>query len=236
MNEEDIVQAILVPDLRDTITESWAIYSAVRACLKSFLMRQGDPEMWDRWLAGSFTKSVRRYPVNKVYEFAELPYVELHKVITSDDSIHLIYVLPPMRYKDMPKIARNCQVSNTNFLDKDENWPTIKRWDIDRNYNSFWGFHLNPHLDMTSGKKIAQVCHGVIAQWMLVQGREMIYDPILQFPRKIVFRHVYITNNVGIYDSIESDFVIRDAGFTEVEPGSITVKIALSVPDQEDPF
>lgn len=234
MNEDDIVQTILVPD-EPGITVAWAYYTAIRACIVSYMNRHKDKSpYWDEWLAGRFTKTVRKYPLNKLKELQALPEVAKSCLATVALGVNIgkefpVIVLPPATYAQMPKVARKCQVQGINY-----NYPVGQYWPSEEEviaykskYPSQWRLHINAALGMSDGKTIAQLCHAALMTWILYEEPKLISNNTV-FTTVSTYKYL-ITTNPEIYDKVETDLIIQDAGFTEVEPGTTTVKIELPV-------
>jgi len=165
-----------------------------------------NPEPWEQWLSGPFTKSVRK---------------------ANDKTLNLVRDTIP---GSVPVMCGNAWV--IGFPPMEEPLPTpIKRMqvaDLERERNGFGdqvipGFAncvINPFIDMTTGKTAAQVAHA----WFAFNLRNPWYTGELFISDTPEAWNIVI-------DSPEL-IEIKDAGHTEVEPGTMTCIIA-KVPRKE---
>ena len=196
--DQNLVQAILVSKAG---SHEEMIEAVARASLKAY--REGEGERWREWLAGRFTKSVRRSGRDLAEVQRQIGGV-LVKV-----GFATALAMTPMRYEEMPKLLREAQVQGTNR-------PRGGAWPADEQ-----GLRLtvNGDLDMSTGKAAAQVAHGLLAWWLQAsegerqhwqdQGEGLWILEVSQPTMAMMHGHVSI----------------HDAGLTEIEAGSLTVKV-----------
>ena len=181
-------------------THEDAITAVTLASYSAFLIKDTDnlsSENWDKWLAGHFTKSVRRAN-DKL--FKQLAGFHPSPVLLAIGS-SMALAFPPME-QPFPKQISRSQVADTELPRKGWHAPPTT------------GFVLaiNPDLEMTTGKTAAQCAHAY-------------FGFHLRYPSSP--RALRITDSAEIFEKLlnsEKEKVqINDAGFTEVEPGSLTV-------------
>ncbi|GII54775.1 peptidyl-tRNA hydrolase [Planotetraspora thailandica] len=121
-----------------------------------------------------------------------------------------VRVHPPVPLDDWPKDLSRLQVSGTELSDS----APAPEPGVD--VPVLW---VNPRLDMTAGKAMAQAGHAVQLAWWRTGERE-----------RAVWRERGLAAAVRTADPdrwaalLDSGLpVVRDAGFTEIEPGSATV-------------
>lgn len=211
-----LVQAIaVVPGTHFETIAAVATASALAA-----LTRGADPEtpsVWDTWLAGSFTKTVRR---------ATRP-AQIRKLIEDETSVAVhraggaaAFAYAPMPYDEFPAHLRKLQVTG---LDVDR---SLDRWGLSwQSPTTPTGPHgleaqilISEQAAMTTGKTAAQVAHALVAWTQLLtddQKLAWIKSPVVRL----------IVDDIDHYDPARC-ITIRDNGLTEIEPGTVTVRIA----------
>ncbi|WP_405061996.1 peptidyl-tRNA hydrolase [Kribbella sp. NBC_01505] len=121
-----------------------------------------------------------------------------------------VRVFPPVPLDDVPKDLAKLQVTGTDF-DQPEP-PAVPHPGVP----VIW---INPALQMSSGKTMAQVGHGAHLAWLALSPQHRKEWAAANFPlavRKAAPGHWA--------QLLHTDFpVIQDAGFTEIDPGSRTV-------------
>lgn len=188
-----IVQPIIVDSSGTHEDTLWAAaYASV-----SIHSYHPDNPIWQEWLAGRFTKSVRRAnaaSINKILEVA-YPY---HRVYVDGSQA---VAFPPM-HEPFPKLIAKCQVSGTEFPRQGFGTPPTDGYVI----------AINPDVEMSTGKTAAQVAHANFAF-------HLRYPYIDQTSLKI-------TDDRNVFDELTHMDVysckIHDAGFTEIEPNTLT--------------
>ncbi len=121
-----------------------------------------------------------------------------------------VRVFPPVPLDGWPKDLARLQVSGTDLDDPE---PPA---DADPAAPVLW---LNPGLDMSAGKAMAQAGHGAqLAWWELSDGERAAW-------REAGFPLSVRTADPARWEGLTRSGlpVVRDAGFTEIAPGSCTV-------------
>ncbi|GAA2565509.1 MULTISPECIES: peptidyl-tRNA hydrolase [Streptomyces] len=121
-----------------------------------------------------------------------------------------VRVFPPVPLDGWPKDLARLQVSGTDLADPE---PPL---DADPSAPVLW---LNPGLDMSAGKAMAQAGHGAQLAWWELSGAERAAWRDAGFPLSVR------TADPARWDGLTTGGlpVVRDAGFTEIAPGSCTV-------------
>ncbi|GAA3376936.1 peptidyl-tRNA hydrolase [Streptomyces sannanensis] len=121
-----------------------------------------------------------------------------------------VRVFPPVPLDGWPKDLVKLQVSGTDLDDPEE--PAAP----DLSQPVLW---MNPTLDMSAGKAMAQAGHGAQLAWWELSDEERVAWREAGFPLSVrtapESRWAELTGS-GLP-------VVRDAGFTEIAPGSCTV-------------
>jgi peptidyl-tRNA hydrolase len=121
-----------------------------------------------------------------------------------------VRVFPPVPLDGWPKDLARLQVSGTELDDPE---PPA---DADLTAPVLW---LNPELEMSAGKAMAQVGHGVQLAWWELSDEERAAWREAGFPLAVR------TAAPALWPELTSSGLplVRDAGFTEIAPGSCTV-------------
>ncbi|MEV5952421.1 peptidyl-tRNA hydrolase [Streptomyces sp. NPDC051987] len=121
-----------------------------------------------------------------------------------------VRVFPPVPLDGWPKELAKLQVSGTELDDPE---PPAG---ADRSGPVLW---LNPELRMSAGKAMAQAGHGAQLAWWALPEEER------QAWREAGFPLAVRTADPGEWRELTSGRLplVRDAGFTEIAPGSCTV-------------
>jgi peptidyl-tRNA hydrolase len=192
-----LVQAILVAK---SGSHEEMIEAVARASLQAY--REGQGEQWQAWLAGRFTKSVRRTGRDLAQLQAQLG----GALVRVGEAAALALV--PMSYEEMPKSVREGQVAATVR-------PASGAWPHDRRGLRLW---LNADLEMSTGKAAAQVAHGLLGWWL--QASEAEKEQWVAGGEGLWLEAVGASELAAKQGSV----AINDAGWTEIEAGSLTVK------------
>ncbi|WP_330460461.1 peptidyl-tRNA hydrolase [Streptomyces sp. NBC_00820] len=121
-----------------------------------------------------------------------------------------VRVFPPVPLDGWPKELVKLQVSGTELDDPE---PPVE---ADRSQPVLW---LNPGLEMSAGKTMAQAGHGAqLAWWALSDEARTAW-------REAGFPLAVRTADPAEWSALTSAGLplVRDAGFTEIAPGSCTV-------------
>ena len=121
-----------------------------------------------------------------------------------------VRVFPPVPLDGWPKELAKLQVSGTDLDDPE--LPAA----ADPTAPVLW---LNPDLDMSAGKAMAQAGHGAQLAWWELSDEEKADWREAGFPLAVR------TADPGRWGELTSSGLplVRDAGFTEIAPGSCTV-------------
>ncbi|MFJ9419094.1 peptidyl-tRNA hydrolase [Streptomyces sp. NPDC101227] len=121
-----------------------------------------------------------------------------------------VRVFPPVPLDGWPKDLARLQVSGTELSDPE---PPVAP---DAVRPVLW---LNPELDMSAGKEMAQTGHGAQLAWWELTEEERAAWRAAGFPLAVR------SADPAAWDALTRSGlpVVRDAGFTEIAPGSCTV-------------
>ncbi|MFF4302039.1 peptidyl-tRNA hydrolase [Streptomyces sp. NPDC001601] len=186
-----------------------ALETAARAVLSmlSDARALGDGE-WAQavrdWEDARIRKVVRRARGAEWRRAGELP------GITLTGKSAEVRVFPPVPLDGWPKELAKLQVSGTELDDPE---PPV---DTDRSAPVLW---LNPELEMSAGKAMAQAGHGAQLAWWALSEEEREAWRDAGFPLA-----VRTADPAEWRELTRSGLpLVRDAGFTEIAPGSCTV-------------
>lgn len=134
-----------------------------------------------------------------------------------------VRALVPMRVADMPKELTRLQISGSE-LDQDEPGEQAARLPV------LW---VNPAVPMSAGKTAAQVGHAtmILAALMHADGMdadlerwaEAGFGVTVRTPDAESWERLHPGDNPEAAWTQRGVAAVRDAGFTEVEPGTVTV-------------
>ncbi|NUP49045.1 MAG: peptidyl-tRNA hydrolase [Catenulispora sp.] len=191
-----------------------ALETAARAVL-TFLAdpRSTDPDgewtpLVEAWTDGRIRKVVRRARGAEWTRAEALPGIT---VTGTDAAPAHVRVFPPVPLDGWPKDLSRLQVSGTDLTDAEPPAPVEPG-----SRPILW---LNPELEMTAGKAMAQVGHAAqLAWWRLSEAQRKAWaDDDFRLAVRVASRALW----PALADSDRP--VVRDAGFTEIAPGSCTV-------------
>ncbi|MEU9350957.1 peptidyl-tRNA hydrolase [Streptomyces griseoloalbus] len=186
-----------------------ALETAARAVLVMLTDERsvGDGE-WARairdWQDARIRKVVRRA------RGAEWRRAEALPGITVTGKSAEVRVFPPVPLDGWPKDLARLQVSGTDLDDPDPVSPADPAVPV------LW---LNPDLDMSAGKAMAQAGHGAQLAWWELPDEARTAWQTAGFP--LAVRTAGPSHWPGLVKSGLP--TVRDAGFTEIAPGSCTV-------------
>lgn len=156
------------------------------------------------WQDARIRKVVRRARGAEWRKASELP------GITVTGGTAEVRVFPPVPLDGWPKELAKLQVSGTDLDDPEK--PAAP----DRTAPVLW---LSPDLDMSAGKAMAQAGHGAqLAWWELSEADRKAWREA-GFPLRVRTAEPAHWRQL----TVSGLPVVRDAGFTEIAPGSCTV-------------
>lgn len=169
---------------------------------------------WDSWLAGPFTKSVRRAKPTQVEALAALPGA---LVVRSPEGAGTAVGFPPVRYDELPREISRLQVSGTD-LPREEHGD-----EHDLVHDERSPLTLAVRDDLTTGKAAAQAAHALFA-WALTADADVLaaWEEAPLVPVRLV--QPALLERLAVSAGAVP---IRDSGLTEVEPDTLT---AVAVP------
>jgi len=181
--------------------------SAVAVALAAFTAADADPEVrarTERWRSGAIRKVVRRARGAGWERQLAVPGVFMHRSHGVDVAVH---VPGPVDEVD-PEISR-LQVGGLTLEDDgaaENDVPGAPLW-------------LNPHLTLTTGKAAAQVGH---ASQLVLES--LPGDRAAAWVAEGAPLDVRVPDEAAWHGLVSTlPVVVTDGGFTEVEPGTITV-------------
>ncbi|MEU2894588.1 peptidyl-tRNA hydrolase [Streptomyces sp. NPDC001273] len=186
---------------------------ALETAARAVLTMLADPRSvgegeWARamrdWQDGRIRKVVRRA------RGAEWRRAEALPGITVTGKSAEVRVFPPVPLDGWPKDLARLQVSGTDLDDPDPVPPA------DPGLPTLW---LNPGLAMSAGKAMAQAGHGAQLAWLALSPEARATWRATDFPLAVR------TAAPAHWPSLTTGTLpeVRDAGFTEIAPGSCTV-------------
>ncbi|MET7685371.1 peptidyl-tRNA hydrolase [Streptomyces sp. NPDC005423] len=122
-----------------------------------------------------------------------------------------VRVFPPVPLDGWPKELARLQVSGTELDDP------VPPGDADPAAPVIW---LNPELEMSAGKSMAQVGHGAQLAWWDLSEKERVAWRAAGFPLAVRTADPAHWHQLSVSDVP----LVRDAGFTEIAPG-LTVAV-----------
>ena len=184
--------------------------AAAASVLAWFHTGQGQPEPWEAWLSGPFTKTVRR-----------ASRAQLDRAGAADPNgvtVHLgasrAVAFTPVRYQEMPRDIARLQVSGTNLPVVTEREPREHRAPV----------RVVVDRALTTGKAAAQAAHALFGWTLRAHPAEV--GSWWSHPLTV---QVQLVDATVLADAAQTAgaVIIRDAGHTEVAPGTLT---AVAVP------
>ncbi|MCB5179607.1 peptidyl-tRNA hydrolase [Streptomyces antimicrobicus] len=156
------------------------------------------------WQDARIRKVVRRARGAEWRKAGTLPGITVHGAAAE------VRVFPPVPLDGWPKELAKLQVSGTDLDDPEPAGPVPPGVPV------LW---LNPALEMSAGKAMAQVGHGAQLAWWELGAAER------EAWRAAGFRLAVRTAPAEAWPELAGGRLplVRDAGFTEIAPGSATV-------------
>lgn len=181
-------------------TVTAAALASVMAYLRSPLV---DLHVWQAWLSGPFTKSVRRASP------AQLDALAGEHAVTpvAVDTARAI-AFTPVRYAELPRPIARLQVSGTDF-------PRAER--VTPAGQSPVAVYVDETL--TTGKAAAQAAHALFAWLLHAPIADETLFRVAPESTLVVFTP---SGELAALESVAGAVPIRDNGYTEVAPGTLT--------------
>nr|WP_242330520.1 aminoacyl-tRNA hydrolase [Streptomyces formicae] len=138
--------------------------------------------------------------------------------ITVADRSAEVRVFPPVPVDGLPKELAKLQVSGTELQDPEKD-PEQDSEEPSSRFTEGARVWLNPGLRMSTGKEMAQVGHGVHLLWWDMD------ETARKAWREAGFPLAVRTADAAHWARLTTSGLptVRDAGFTEIAPGSVTV-------------
>jgi len=183
---------------------------ALQTSARAVLTLLADPRVTDRegewaervaaWEDARIRKVVRRARGGEWRKAAELPGI----TVTGESAE--VRVFPPVPLDGWPKELAKLQVSGTDFDDPEEPGPAAEGVPV------LW---LNPELEMSAGKTMAQTGHAAQLAWWRLDDAQRKDWAEAGFPLAVR------TASADAWADLTTGGlpVVRDAGFTEIAPG-----------------
>ena len=218
MHRDEYVQPIM---LRRTGTHEDAVTAAAAASVTAYANDPTNPA-WDIWLAQPFAKSVRRA---KPAVFARLA-ADAPAVVDYGPEHAAAAAYAPIPADSLPRELAKLQVSGTDL--PREGWepmPHTPRGPI---------LITDEDLPLTTGKACAQAAHALFAWTLRNHGQRTITEWLTRKPSTFrddlaawhaagsPFHVTAVPHDVFLNMTERAPVVIRDAGRTEIEPGTVT--------------
>ena len=165
-------------------------------------------EVVHAWTDGRIRKVVRRARGAAWQRALTLPGITVSRRTAQ------LRVYPPVPVDDWPEVLARLQVAGTDLSDDEAHGNPLG--EPAQGTPVIW---LNPHVEMTAGKAMAQVGHGAQLAWWRLAG------PDRERWRAAGFELAVRTASPGHWAELLRIGLplVRDGGFTEVEPGTCTV-------------
>jgi peptidyl-tRNA hydrolase len=208
-SEEFVLTLVLRVEKAERPGQTDALETAARAVLAILAdersVGEGEwAEAMRGWQDARIRKVVRRA------RGAEWRRAEALPGITVAGGTAVVRVFPPVPLDEVPKDLAKLQVTGTDLEDPEE-LPAVAD-----GVPVLW---VNPGLEMSTGKTMAQVGHGVHLAWFELS------DADRKAWQENGFRLAVRTATPALWKDLMASGlpVVQDAGFTEIDPGSYTV-------------
>jgi peptidyl-tRNA hydrolase len=212
-SEEYVLTLVLQVEKAERPAQTDALETGARAVLAILADERsaGDGESAGEWADAMrgwqdarIRKVVRRARGAEWRRAAALP------GITVTGAAAVVRVFPPVLLDEVPKDLAKLQVTGTDLEDPEE-LPALEP-----GVPVLW---VNPGLEMSTGKTMAQVGHGVHLAWFELSDADRAAWQEDGFPLAVR------TASAARWKELMASGlpVVQDAGFTEIDPGSYTV-------------
>jgi peptidyl-tRNA hydrolase len=206
---------IIVRLEKTNIPTDLQVKKAIAIAIAEFFASEKAQTTWlpliKEWLDGRIRKITKRARGS-----------EWEKVVSNVEGFHYnkdgveIFIAPPCPVEETPSEIKKLQVSGLD-LEK-ETLPEVEAMP-----NTLY-ISVNPNLEMSTGKSLAQVAHAVQVAIFRAQEDRMQAWQEAGMPMQIISWKQF--NEMQEWFQIKDVIEIHDAGFTEIEAGSLTAKSA----------
>ena len=195
-----------------------AVRCVAEASLRAYVSAPDLPE-WEQWLAGSFTKTVRRArPAEYEKARAAGPLAEVHR----GEAAALAFAPAPT--DKLPRPIARLQVSGTEL--------PRQGWSENEGAACHTRIALNADLGMSTGKAAAQAAHAMWAVWLQLgeldraawsnEGLAARFESVPEENLALGKVTGAVLDAFGAELGVKAYVAIHDNGRTEVDPGSLT--------------
>lgn len=217
-----LVQVIVVRDDKENLaTRNEVIANVAKASVAALDQNYGP--VWEEWISGAYTKSVRRA---KPKDFAKLLTLDLPHAVIND---HVV-AFAPMPYYELPKELARTQVSGLQTIEEDGDYYDVVSTPKHRAHPNpesavehdpvqATTLVINDALGMSAGKKAAQAAHGLMMSW-----RSMSLAYRVEFAAKGYPVHLVHVGDEQ-FQKAWARLTVVDNGHTEVAAKTATVKV-----------
>ncbi len=205
----------------DPPTHEQALLAAIRLITEIFDNEKSvsDP-IWSTnlrlWLEGRIRKVVRRARGSAWEKLRNT-----NEIYINYNGVEILS-LPPHPVTETPDVLRNLQVSGLDLLRMDQ----ANHYDLTQKPNLF--VTVNDKVAMSTGKAMAQVGHAAQLAIMSNNAQSLIDWKNANFPVSLIETNWLNHTTSGLF--VGKNFIsIQDAGFTEIEPGTVTTESFLNI-------
>ena len=187
------------------------VVAAASASIMVYASLRDRPE-WDVWLSGPFTKSVRRGTAGQWERAAALE--TAGPPIRVGEAAAVGFV--PCLQDRMPSPVHKMQVTGTDRV-RTGTWPVVPPEDT----ACVPVLVINQDLGMSTGKTAAQAAHGMFRWWRRLDKAQQLG----WVEQNAAVMCVEVTGDQFTEAARVAESVVTDAGFTEIDAGSVTVAV-----------
>lgn len=217
MTEPYVQPIVLLVDKTDPASHQDAVHAAALASVLAFaqeLATTGFGPTWAEWLAGRFTKTVRRADAKTFAKLAEKFAGEEHADVTIGKARALAF--QPTTYDAMSRALAKLQVSGTELPDRGTDASNPAGADAPV-------LVVNESLGMSTGKAAAQAAHALFAWFLSLDliERSGWYDAGCPFTVVFGSQDEFDASAATVPEKL----LIVDAGLTEIDPNTATAYV-----------
>lgn len=211
---------VILVNKEDPAAHIDAIHAAARASVNAYA--EGRPsgstqeDSWTRWLAGPFTKSVRRADA-KTFAKLQQEFDPAHAQVGKARAL----AFKPTPYEELPKALARLQVSGTVLPEKQTDAPGTRPV----NFPAITLHHepvlvVNDSLRLSTGKACAQGAHALMAFYLALGTENARNWHAEGLPSTVVLAEAALFEELA--QVVPEHWRIKDNGLTEVTPGTMT--------------